>query len=245
MSAIWHRILTEHVNEIRRLKTLLDTAFSGGARASDAPEDRMVFPLLVCCRDTMEEVLFSVHEGFGRAALRAVRTMYECVVVARFIHAHPEKAEEFLNTFHAQWAKIVQHLPTNEVSPTLDGILRARVPKYRSGQNVSLHDVEWSGKKTLEMAREAGPLADLHPLAFDLASAYVHPSAVLFMSIFGPGSGEDAVCVGESGHEQEAKFAVMLSYDLALNAAGLRLEYSPSDELRSLLAECKTDFARM
>jgi len=203
----------------------------------------MVFPLLVCCRDLMEEVLISVHKGFGRAALRAVRTMYECVVVARFIRAHPEKAE-LLDTFHAQWAKIVQNLPTNEVSPTLDEMLRERVPKY-GGKNVSVRDVEWSGKKTLEMAREAGPLADLHPLAFDLASAYVHPSAVLFMSMFTPGSGEDAVCIGEGGHEEEAEFAVMLSYDLVLNAAGLRLKYSPTDNLRSLLAECKTDFARM
>src|SRR5215831_173001 len=39
-------------------------------------------------------------ERIGRAALWSVMTLYECVVFGRFLDLHPEKTQDFLNTFH-------------------------------------------------------------------------------------------------------------------------------------------------
>ena len=63
------------------------------------------------CRDIVQEILFAVNDGFGRAALRSVRTLYEYVIFARFLSLHPDKMAGFLDTFHAQWAKVIQNIP--------------------------------------------------------------------------------------------------------------------------------------
>src|SRR5271157_592905 len=78
--------IAEYGAELMRFREMLDLAFAGGARSSKSPEDRVVFPLLVSCRDIVEEILSALNDGFGRAALRSARTMYECVVTARYLN---------------------------------------------------------------------------------------------------------------------------------------------------------------
>src|SRR5271166_2347459 len=104
--------IAEYGAELMRFREMLDLAFAGGARSSKSPEDRVVFPLLVSCRDIVEEILSALNDGFGRAALRSARTMYECVVTARYLNLHPEKTDDFLAVFHSQWAKVVQNIPS-------------------------------------------------------------------------------------------------------------------------------------
>lgn len=218
MNGVWSVMIAEHGDELGRFNRMLDSAFGAGAASSGKPEERVVFPLLVCCRDIVEEILFALRDGFGRAALRAVRTMYECVVVARFPHLHPEKADEFLDKFYLQSARIKQNTGAKDRATAFDSEIRRHVPKYDQGKRVGRQDLDWSGKHTFEMAREAGQVADLHPLAFDLASAYIHPSSLLLMSAFTAGLTEETLHVGESRQEEEAKFVIMLA---ALTASGL------------------------
>jgi hypothetical protein len=147
--------IAKHQVELLRIKKAVDLAFGPGQRPSNEQEDRVLFPLGVSCRDLFEEILWAVDEGFGRAALRSARTMYECVAFCRHIHLHPEKADDFLQMFHTQAA---------------------------AGKRIGLQDLKWTSENTYEMAKEAGRLGELHPLAFDYASAYVHPSAVFLLS---------------------------------------------------------------
>lgn len=100
-------ILAPYKAELQRMRELLDAALGQGATSSSPSEDRVIFPLLVTCRDLVEEILFLVSEHFGRAAVRTARTMYECIVVARHHSLHPEKVDDYLGQFHAQWAKIL------------------------------------------------------------------------------------------------------------------------------------------
>ncbi len=90
---IQETIVAKYGTELERAREMMDLAFSSGASSTNAPEDKVVFPLLVSCRDSIEEILFAIKDGFGRAALRATRTMYECLVVARHLNLHPEKTE--------------------------------------------------------------------------------------------------------------------------------------------------------
>lgn len=238
--------LAEYSVELMRLKKLLDLALGKGARSSRAPEDRVVFPLLVSCRDILEEILFSVNEGFGRAALRSVRTMYECVVTARYLNVHPDKAGKFMAAFHAQWAKVFQNFPSEYRNPILHSTLAANVPKYAQGKWVTVKDLNWSGEHTLGMAKEAGQLANLHSLAFDYASAFVHPSAVFVLSgLSRLDPSENVLQVSMKPQDEEAKLALLIAHDLALNAVDLRLKYSPSDALRKRFDSCKADFLRI
>src|SRR5271157_4141240 len=239
--------LIRYSTEIALVKATLDLAYGKGAKSSSRPEDRVVFPLGVSCRDILEEILFAVTEGFGRSALRSARTMYECVVFSRHIHLHPEKADDFLGKFHAQWAKIIQNIPDPEKGmPEMHTVISGKVPKYAKGKRVGVRDLDWSDRNTFRMAKEAGALSELHSLAFDFASAFVHPSAVFILSQMSRlVPGEPQIQVGTKPQDEEAKQALRIAHDLVLNAVDLRLKYSPSDTLRERLEACKRDFIKI
>jgi len=238
--------IAEYGAELIRVEEMLDLAFASGAKSSKAPEDRVVFPLLVSCRDILEEMLFAINEGFGRAALRSARTIYECVVIARYLNLHPEKADAFLSAFHVQWAKIIQSIPLEYRSSAMHDRLTACVPKYAEGKLVGVRDLDWSGKHTLGMAKEAGQLADLHSIAFDYASAFVHPSAMFVLSALSqPDPSEKVLHVSVRPQVEQARQAVQIAHDLVLNAVDLRLKYSPSDALQQRFDTCKQDFLRI
>jgi len=235
--------IAERCVEVDRVKQMLDLAFAGGARSSKAPEDRVVFPLLVSCRHIVEEILFAINEGFGRSALRSARTMYECVVTARHLNLHPEKAEDFLSTFHAQWAKIIQSIPFEHRGSPMHDRLIEQVPRYAEGKFVGLRDLDWSGKHVLEMAKESGPLAGLHSVAWDYASAFVHPSAIFVLTtLTRPDPTGSVFEAGARPQEQQARLAAQIAHDLVLSAVDLRLKYTASVKLQELFEKCQQDF---
>jgi hypothetical protein len=231
--------LAQYGPEIIRLRDTLDLAFAKGAKASKAPEDRVIFPLLVACRDIVEEILFAVSEGFGRLALRSVRTMYECVVFARYLNLHPEKTDDYMATFHAQWARVLENVPDPQATmPEVHNEISVKVPAYAAGKYV---DLDWSDKSTLKMAVEVGIDKQFHAWAFNYASGFVHPSAVFLIRHLSQGPG-DVVEVSAKPQDDEAGFALRISHSLILNAIDLRTKYAPSEVLQSGLDECKKDF---
>ena len=237
----WETVTALYAVEIDRIRELMDLAFSRGATSSNAPEDKVIFPLLVACRDIVEEILFAIKDGFGRAALRATRTMYECVVAARHISLHPDKADDFLAIFHAEWAKVFQDIPAQFRNPQIDTEISAHVSKYAAGNRVGLQDLKWSDSQVADMAREAGALAELHSLAFTLASAYIHPGSQFLISQMSMTS-DGVFHVSEKSQDAESAFALRSCHDLLMNAVDLRLKYAPSAELGSLFEICKADF---
>jgi hypothetical protein len=221
----------------------LDFAFAQGARASQAPEDRVIFPLGVACRDILEEILFAVSEGFGRLALRSSRTMYECMIFARYLSLHPSKTDDYLATFHKQWAMVLKNTPSAEKNlPDIHKAVSAQVPAYAAGKRI---DLDWSDTSTLKMAEEAGFPSTFHSLAFNYASAFVHPSAVFIIRHMSPGASDDIIEISTKPQDEEAQFALKISHDLILNAIDLRLKYAPSQVLQQRLAECTSDFSRI
>jgi hypothetical protein len=229
--------------ELLRFRAMLDDAFAKGAKASDKPEDRVVFPLLVSTRDIMEEILFEISNGFGRAAFRSVRTIYEALVAAHHLHLHPEKTMDFLNLMYVQWAKIAQNIPeTLRQGTDMHAKLSAEVPKYAQGKPIGMHDLDWSDSYTLAMAREAGALADLHPLVFDHASAYIHPIALFVISGMTHDPNTQEFHLSVKSQDQEGTMALRGAHDLLLNAVALRLKYAPSDTLKMQLTQCEQDF---
>jgi hypothetical protein len=234
--------LAQHSPEILRLRSTLDLAFAKGARSSKAQEDRVIFPLLVACRDIVEEILFAISAGFGRLALRSVRTMYECVVFARYLNLHPEKTDDYLTTFHAQWAKVLENIPDPVTAmPEVHNAISAKVPAYAAGKYVNL---DWSDKSTLKMAEEAGIPNQFHAWAFNYASGFVHPSSVFLIRHLSQGTG-NLIEVSMGPQDDEATLAMRISHSLILNAVDLRLKYAPLAALQHGLKECKKDFAQI
>ena len=77
--------------------------------------------------------------------------MYECVVFARYLSLHPEKTGDYMATFHAQWAKVLENVSDPATTmPEVHKVISAKVPAYAAGKYV---DLDWSDKNTLKMQR--------------------------------------------------------------------------------------------
>jgi hypothetical protein len=63
---------------------------------SKGPADRVVFHLSRICAEDFNEILVLCGNGYGIAAQRLLRGMYERAVTARFISMNPELADDFV-----------------------------------------------------------------------------------------------------------------------------------------------------
>lgn len=234
-------ILLKYKDEVARLATALDSAFGKNERSNPtATEDRIVFALGVASRNLFEEVIWSVHYGFGFAALRTARTLYECVVFSWYINKHPEKWKDYLETMYAQWGTILQNVPEAERTlPEVHKSISEKVPKYAAGKHISLN---WNDDRTTYgMASDIGISDHFHSLAFNYTSAFIHPSAIFLLRNFDPSSPEGFLILKDSP-VQETRVALQITHDLIINAIRLRLKYSNSSTLRASLQLCEKDF---
>jgi hypothetical protein len=239
--------LTKYKDEIDRLKTALDVAFGAGTRANpSAVEDRIIFPLGVATRDLCEEVIWFVHQGFGNAALRTSRTLYECVVFCLYINKHPDSWENYLGTMHSQWAKIMQNVPGADRNlPQIHNVLLEKVPKYGRGKTAFI-SLDWNDEGTThKMAADVGISNLFHSLAFNYASGFVHPSAMFLLHNLTQSTPDGPLLTGTDSDRQEWKFALQISHDMTINAMRLRTKYSDSGALRCSLALCEQDFSNV
>lgn len=236
--------LFPYADELAHLKIALDIAFGKGVESNAAAkEDRVVFPLGVATRNLFEEVIWSVNQGFGRAALRTSRTLYECVVFSLYINKHPETWAGYLNTLYAQWGKVLQNFSEAEQKlPAMHKVLSEKVPGYGEGKFISL---SWSDDRTtFAMASDVGISELFHSLAFNYTSGFVHPSAMFLLSGFGPNTPDGRLNTTKESEDDESKMALQITHDVIINALRLRLKYADSRQLRESLAVCEKDFVK-
>lgn len=158
---------------------------------------------------------------------------------------HPETWKDYLDTMHAQWAKILQNVPeAARTLPVMHNELLEKVPKYGSGKFISL---DWNKEgNTYEMASDVGISEQFHSLAFNYSSAFVHPSAMFFLHRLSRTS-EDSnrLMIGTKSDDQEWRMAMQIAHDLIINAIRLRVKYSESKALRESLEICEKDFSNI
>jgi hypothetical protein len=89
-----------------RLLTAIETAFLRTAHFSEAI-DKFVFMYgRLCCED-FAEVLLCCGNGYGQAAMKLVRGLYERAVTLLYLQDHPEDVEDFLDYHHVSQRKLL------------------------------------------------------------------------------------------------------------------------------------------
>jgi hypothetical protein len=110
------------------LKDVLATAFLRSAVSSESI-DRFVFLYgRLCCEDFME-VLLCCGNGYGIAAQKLLRTLYERAVTLRYLHDHQEELPAFLDFHHVQAHKLlipIEETFGNVVSKEVSDEVRAK-----------------------------------------------------------------------------------------------------------------------
>jgi hypothetical protein len=234
--------LAKYKNELDRLRVALNLAFGGKASSSASmSEDFVVFPLGIAARDLFEEVYFLVSHGYGDAALRSSRTLYECVVFARYISKHPKTWRRYLETMYASWANVLRSVSNPEVLlPEMHKVLSKKFPKYAQGKHVPL---DWNDEgHTFNMATDVGVSGDFHSLAFGYTSAFVHPSASFILGRITKLPEKDRFLVGTKRNDNSWRIALQVAHDLMISSIRLRLKYSKNLQLHDSLTQCETDF---
>jgi len=236
--------LAKYKDQLDRLIVTMDLAFGVGVtNNTSAPEDVVVFPLGVAARDLFEELHFLVYYGFGHAALRTSRTLYECVVFALYINKHPNTWEQYLDTMHASWANILRNVTDAALLfPEMHKEFLQKFPKYAQGKTIPL---DWNDEKTTyNMASDVGISDDFHSLAFGYTSAFVHPGGAFVLQRFTK-SAEGRLIIGAKPNDNAWSTALRISHDLMINAIRLRTKYSSSTTVRDNLKACEQDFSQI
>jgi hypothetical protein len=78
-----------------RLMTLTNKCFGRSFKPKNRVED-LCFSLGQACRQDFLEILFLAANGYGTAASKLLRGLYERAVTVAYISKHPEKAERFV-----------------------------------------------------------------------------------------------------------------------------------------------------
>ena len=91
------------------LVTALDIAFTRIQRMDNNGDQIVYFFGRVILEDFMEITLISQH-GYGVAASKLVRSMYEFTVTLDYLHKHPEEADTFLDYHLVQQDKLLSRI---------------------------------------------------------------------------------------------------------------------------------------
>jgi hypothetical protein len=89
------------------LQDALNTAFIRHG-ASPEPVDRFVFFYGRLCSEDFFEILLCCGNGYGRAAQKLLRSLYERAVTLRYLHEHPGELDAFLDYSYVQSYKLVK-----------------------------------------------------------------------------------------------------------------------------------------
>lgn len=118
-----HRVFLER---FPNLVTALNTAFIRRATLSEHI-DKFVFLYGRLCVEDFFEVGLCCGNGYGSAALKLVRSLYERAVTLRYLHEHPEELREFWDYHHVAWYKLMVPVDETLGKKTISDEMRAKL----------------------------------------------------------------------------------------------------------------------
>jgi len=99
---LWQEVM---VNLVRAL----NIAFTR-VQIMSGPEDKFVYFYGSVCREDFMEILLLCYHGYGVAASKLVRSMYEHTVTLRYLHEHADEIDTFLDYHLIQNDKLISRL---------------------------------------------------------------------------------------------------------------------------------------
>ncbi len=144
------------------------------------PDRKLIFLLGCLCAEDFKEIVLLCGNGYGVAAAKVVRSLYEHAVTAQHILRHPENAALFDEYVHVQDKKLIQHM-RDAIDPTeFAGLFsnqrtfQAEADSARVRSNYK-RTSSWSPLSLRDMAFQDGEgLERLYALCYVLPSAHLH-----------------------------------------------------------------------
>lgn len=96
------RTHNEFFERFHNLTSLTEIAFIREYPAQITTADHVILSLSKICLDNFTEVMLLCVNRFGDGAFVLIRSMFEKLVCARYLHMYPDKAESFMKFFFVQ-----------------------------------------------------------------------------------------------------------------------------------------------
>jgi hypothetical protein len=250
----WESFKKRHgifLDRFHNLKAVLKVAFVRTMTDCE-PLDRVIFFSGRLCAEEFSEILLLCGNGYGVAALKLVRGMYERAVTARYLNEHPEEVNNFFD-FH--W--VSQHRLLKAIEETFGSDLLGNEKAEEVGENfrrvkgqfavtdcaeceTTRTNYTWSKLDFVSMARKTGELGKLIVPAYYLPTKEAHSTIGAILSRLDP---EDDGLVFDGGPQRKrADDALISAHNLILNTLELQRDYFKLIELEKPIETCYSDF---
>ena len=122
----WRSGIVSSLERFPNLVTALNTAFIRRATFSSISTSSSSCMDASCVEDFFE-VGLCCGNGYGSAALKLVRSLYERAVTLRYLHEHPEELREFWDYHHVAWYKLMVPVDETLGKKTISDEMRAKL----------------------------------------------------------------------------------------------------------------------
>jgi hypothetical protein len=245
---LWQEIM---VNLVRAL----NIAFTR-VQIMSGPEDKFVYFYGSLCREDFMEILLLCYHGYGVAASKLVRSMYEHAVTLRYLHEHPDETDTFLDYHLIQNDKLISRL----IETFGDQILPAEVVadarrkaadvkedfmipvcEHPGGKKRLNHT--WNKLDFVAMAKKSGSLGELVVTGYFMPMRHAHAT-------FGGLTERLEIVDGQMGLKVDAQpeivdRSLMTAHNCLLDALDVQKERFKLEGLEEAMQVCYKDFIRV
>jgi hypothetical protein len=244
----WNEMMTNLVKA-------LDIAFTR-TQMMDNNADRFVYFFgRVILEDFMEIVLVSCH-GYGVAAQKLVRSMYEFTVTLHYLHEHPEESETFLNYHAIQENKLANRLIETFGETILPADLIAQIRGNAAAVKQDFTEPEcdhpdaklklrhiWSKLDFVSMAKTTGELGKLVVPGYFLPLRHSHPTFGGFTERLEIVDG--TMMLKPDSQPEIVDRSLRTAHNCIINMLDVQKEHFKLAELEEPIQTCLRDFLRI
>jgi hypothetical protein len=209
----------------------------------------------IVLEDFMEITLVCYH-GYGVAASKLVRSMYEHAVTLRYLHEHPEEAETFLAYHLVQQDKlasvVIETFGENIFPTDLRAEIRSKAAEVKKDFMVPVCDHpgakmrlnhSWNKLDFVAMAKKTGELGTLILPGYYMPLRHAHPT-------FGGLTERLEIVDGRMGLDAEAQpeiadRSLTTAHNCILNALSVQGSHFTIEGLDEVMQVCYRDFYRV
>lgn len=219
------------------LEKAITTAFANDKKESNL-NDALVHDLSIEGIYRYSEIGYLVGNGLGDASFIIVRSMFEYLITAQYLHKYPEKSSDFVDYLYIHMRKVFSQIKETygelPQSKSFEKTVELNYQKvkqrfsYKDRKGKTKFKQTWSDKNMVKMAIDVG-LGELIVPAYYLGLEVAHPSIATIVN-------------SKKLPQEKASQALMIAHRMVIDILKLQYEHFGIEELKPLIGQCLRDF---
>ncbi len=234
-----------------RLQKAMEIAFDRTAPLEE-PIDKFILIFGRLCIEDFSEILLCCGNGYGHAAQKLLRGLYERAVTLRYLHEHPEEIEDFLDYYHVGQRKLKIACENTMGADTFSPEQAAEIENEfaRVKEKYMVTDCEkcgtkrpnhtWTKLNFVAMANKTS-LGKLNALGYMIPLRHAHATVASMVSRMKTTANDGIAFAGEAQRE-EADKALRVTHNIFLDVLRVQAERFAVPGLNEQNEVCLQDF---